>query len=84
MTTEFPAMLSHQFKPYSHERVSAILSDVAKTFGPPGVTKRWHFKVPFDDTGANNWALDFYFRDKNDLLIFCLKHLGRHHEFTAL
>ena len=73
---EFPVIVRHQFKPYRHDHVSQMLQNVQRTFGPPGATRRWIFRTPFDGEDDNAWQLDFYFKDSNDSLIFCLKYLG--------
>lgn len=76
MYTEFPISIRKRFVPYSHNEVSDLLKAMRQTFGTPGPTRRWIFKVPLDEHGANAWQIDFFFRDRNDSLIFCLKYLG--------
>jgi hypothetical protein len=36
-------------------------------------------KAVADENNDNDWQLDFYIRDRNDALIFCLKYLGEAH-----
>ena len=68
------------FTPYSHKQVSEMLESLRKEFGPTyGESPRWFFKVPADENHDNNWQLNFYIRDRNDALIFCLKYLGEAH-----
>jgi len=68
------------FTPYSHKQVSEILESLRKEFGPTyGESPRWFFKVPAGEYNDNDWQLDFYIRDRNDALIFCLKYLGEAH-----
>ena len=80
MYPEFPITIRKQFVPYSHHQVSELLVSMRKTFGAPGANRRWIFKVPLDESGGNAWQIDFYFRDRSDSLIFCLKYLGETHD----
>lgn len=73
----FPFVVRKKFAPYTHDYVANLLKKVQETFGPTfGESPRWMFKVPFDNTGGNNWELDFYFAHHHDQLLFCLKYLG--------
>ena len=73
-------VIRKNFTPYSHKQVSEILESLRKEFGPTyGESPRWFFKVPAGEYNDNDWQLDFYIRDRNDALIFCLKYLGEAH-----
>lgn len=68
------------FHPYDPDRVRGLLVDVRRDFGNPGrETRRWWFSVPahVDNIDPSGWAIDFFFRDKNDALIFGLKYQAR-------
>ena len=60
---------------YNHTYISELLAGVRRTFGNPGVIKRWHFMVPVDQKiGPDEiWTINFYFTDPRDITIFNLK-----------
>ena len=75
-----PISVRLSFHPYDPDRVRGLLRDVARDFGPPGrATRRWWFTVPTeaDSIDPTGWIVDFFFRDKNDALMFGLKYQSR-------
>jgi hypothetical protein len=63
------------FRPYNHDEVSHMLSQLYAEFGRPG--RRWRYRSP--DIGLsqddNVWVLDFYFAVPYDATMFSLKYL---------
>ena len=69
-----PTKVIRKFNPYSEREVRRVNGICAQTFGKYGV--RWGFEH-FDDQDYddNVWALEYWFKDPNDALIFALKCL---------
>ena len=80
MSDSAPISIRLAFHPYDPDRVRGLLTDVRRDFGPPGrETRRWWFQVPtqVDSVDPTGWVIDFFFRDKNDALMFGLKYQAR-------
>lgn len=72
-----PTRVRHEFVPYSHDQVHALLRKVKQDFGLPGQARRWWFETAdFTDAHTNAWCLDFCFADANDAIVFALKYQG--------
>lgn len=61
------------FDPYNHEQVQEFLIRVTRDLGRD--KSRWYYRSPDIGTVQDNvWVLDFYFRDRDDAMMFALKY----------